>query len=164
MKQINGNAMSKHTFLLDCYVGWSALVSFIVKSLEIGAWLKSTCVLNAENCACHLSDGIYREAMHLESWGERDRAMKAYAQNIYRLFSYLMHEESSAIPCYYLCGCVRMPNRSPEICLAQMQTLKLPLPIENGSVRKHTRTLIYRMRPLNKHTNNPKTKSQLNKC
>lgn len=122
-------------FLLECRSVASTLVSFIVQSLEIGAWLKSTCVLNVQNCVCHLMDGISRGCAHWkrdggEHEGIRTKYLSApFIFNVWRIEWANNHQPSHAIIFTYLyVKWVRrwMPTRSPEICLAQMQTLKLP--------------------------------------
>lgn len=150
---------------------WSSVVvypllhsGFIYRNntLEIGAWLKSTCVLNVQNCACHLSDGIPRFFIGI---GERKRVDKAYVQNIYRSLSYLMHEESneptitnhstllSLRMCVRVCvdGC---PPVRPKYVLHRCKRLNYHLPITISYwkwKRVHAHTHTYQMRPLNKH-------------
>lgn len=94
MKQINGESQIFFILLECCCISASStLVLFIVTTLEIGARLKSTCVLNVQNCAC-VTCKIVRGYTEIVYWSQRV-CVTAYVQNIYRPVSYLIHEESN---------------------------------------------------------------------
>lgn len=121
-----------------CIIESSTLVSFIVKTLEIGAWLKSTRVLNVQNCACHLSGGICREAVHWNRVGRetvhegiRTKYLSAlFIFNAWRIEWTNNHQPSHAIisASFDMCvdGC---PPVHPKYVLHRCKRLNYHLPI-----------------------------------